>query len=92
MLRSDCRAAARLVVGAAVAIVVWCGLLPRLLSVAPVARHVRLMEERGVDPAAMYYSELERLPLPPPWVEDRVILWPWQGAPDGATLCRNPRE
>ena len=76
MLRSDCRAAVRVVAGAAVAIAVWCGLLPQLLLVAPVARHVRLMEERGVDPAAMYYTELERLPLPPPWVEDRVILWP----------------
>lgn len=70
------RAAVRLVAGAVVVIAVWCGLLPWLLSVAPVARHVRLMEERGVDPAAMYYTELERLPLPPPWVQDRLILWP----------------
>ena len=74
--RSGHRAAVRLVTGAVIAIAVWCGVLPRLLSVAPVARHVRLMEERGVDPAAMYYTELERLPLRPPWVEDRVILWP----------------
>ena len=92
MTSIDRSAAARLVAGVAVAIVVWCGLLPRLLLVTPVARHVRLMEERGVDPAAMYYTELERLPLPPPWVEDRVILWPWQTAPDGATLGRDPRE
>ncbi|MFM8378298.1 MAG: hypothetical protein ACKOB1_03120 [Planctomycetia bacterium] len=76
MLSREYRAAVRVVTGAVIAIAVWCGLLPRLLSVAPVARHVRLMEERGVDPAAMYYTELERLPLPPPWVEDRVILWP----------------
>lgn len=74
--RIDHRAAVRLVAGAAIVAVVWCGLLPRLLAFAPVARHVRLMEERGVDPAAMYYTELERLPLPPPWVEDRVVLWP----------------
>jgi|694.fasta_scaffold109445_2 hypothetical protein len=92
ILRSDSRAAVRLAAGAAVVIVVWCGLLPRLLSVNPVARHVRLMEERGVDPAAMYYTELERLPLPPPWVEDRVILWPWWTAPDGTTLGHDPRE
>ena len=70
------RAAVWLAAGAVVASAVWCGLLPWLLSVAPVARHVRLMEERGVDPAAMYYTELERLPLPPSWVEDRVTLWP----------------
>lgn len=68
---------------------VWCGLLPRVLSLEPVARHVGLMEDRDVDPAAMYYTELERLPLPPRWVADRVVLWPWQAAPDGATLGRN---
>jgi len=75
-LWSDRLAALRLVAGAAIMSAVWCGLLPRLLSFAPVARHVRLMEERGVDPAAMYYTELERLPLPPPWLADRVVLWP----------------
>ena len=56
--------------------VVWGIVLPRLLAVGPVARHVRLMEDRGVDPAAMYYTELERLPLRPTWIEDRVALWP----------------
>jgi len=66
----------RLLVGAAALAVVWGGLLPRLLAVGPIARHVRLMEARGVDPAAMYYTELERLPLRPPWIEDRVVLWP----------------
>ena len=56
--------------------VVWCGLLPRLLEFGPVARHVRLMEARGVDPAAMYYTELERLPLRPAWIDDVLTLWP----------------
>jgi hypothetical protein len=70
------RAAVRLAFGVAVTAVVWCGLLPRLLTFGPVARHVRLMESRGVDPAAMYYTELERLPLRPAWVEDRLVLWP----------------
>ncbi len=76
MPRGERRAALRLVAGAAVTGAVWCGLLPRLLSFAPVARHVRLMEERGVDPAAMYYTELERLPRCPAWLADRVVLWP----------------
>ena len=89
---SDRQAALRLVAGAAITMAVWCGLLPRLLSFAPVARHVGLMEDRGIDPAAMYYTELERLPLRPAWVEDHVILWPWQAASDGATLGRNPHE
>ena len=40
------------------------------------ARHVALMEARRVDPSAMYYTELERLPLRPAWVDDVLILWP----------------
>jgi hypothetical protein len=70
------RAAVRLALGAVVTAAVWCGLLPRLLALGPVARHVRLMESRGVDPAAMYYTELERLPLRPAWIEDHLVLWP----------------
>jgi aspartate-semialdehyde dehydrogenase len=30
-----------------------------------------------VNPAAMVYTELDRLPVRPKWVEDRVILWPY---------------
>jgi len=70
------RAAIRLVVGGLVVAAVWCGLLPRLLAIGPVARHVRLMEARGVDAAAMYYTELERLPLRPAWIDDVLTLWP----------------
>jgi hypothetical protein len=70
------RAAIRLVAGGLVVAAVWCGLLPRLLEFGPVARHVRLMEARGVDPAAMYYTELERLPLRPAWIDDVLTLWP----------------
>lgn len=69
-------AALRLVAGAAITATVWCGLLPRLLEVAPIREHVALMEARGVDPSAMYYTELERLPLRPAWIEDVIVLWP----------------
>jgi len=55
---------------------VWCVLLPRLLGVTPIQQHVALMEDRGVDPSAMYYTELERLPLRPAWIDDVIILWP----------------
>jgi hypothetical protein len=65
-----------LAVGVAATGAVWCGLLPRLLGLPPIARHVNLMESRGVDPAAMYYTELERLPLRPAWVDDVITLWP----------------
>jgi hypothetical protein len=34
------------------------------------------MEEGDVNPAAMVYTELERLPLRPSWVEDQLVLWP----------------
>jgi hypothetical protein len=66
----------RLAVGTVGCGVIWCGLLPRLLELGPVARHVALMEERQVDPAAMYSTELERLPLRPTWVDAVLVLWP----------------
>ena len=56
---------------------VWCGLLPAVQRMAVVERHVAAMELREVNPAAMVYTELDRLPLRPRWVEDRVILWPY---------------
>ena len=74
--QSHPRAAVRLALGVVVTTAVWCGLLPRLLEWPPIARHVALMEERRVDPAAMYYTELDRLPLRPAWVEKSLILWP----------------
>ncbi len=55
---------------------IWCGLLPRLLRTAAVAGHVARMEERNVNPAAMYYTELDRLPLRREWMERRLVLWP----------------
>jgi hypothetical protein len=73
---STLRRAFRLTIGGALIAAVWCGLLPRLLDWPPIARHVALMEERGVDPSAMYYTELERLPLRPAWVDDVLVLWP----------------
>lgn len=66
----------RLTAGAVITTIVWCGILPRVLTLGPVQRHVALMEERGVNPAAMYYTELERLPLRPAWIDEVVVLWP----------------
>ena len=54
----------------------WGVALPALLRCGPVARHVRRMEERGANPAAMYYTELERLPVRPEWIDDRLVRWP----------------
>jgi hypothetical protein len=66
----------RLVAGGVLVAAVWCGLFPRLLAWPPIARHIALMEERRIDPSAMYYTELERLPLRPAWVDDLLVLWP----------------
>ena len=66
----------RIFVGIAAVAVIWGGLLPALLRCPAIARHVARMEERGVNPAAMYYTELDRLPLRPDWVEGRLTLWP----------------
>lgn len=75
---SPCRpGVARLLAASVLTACVWCGLLPRLLEFGPIARHVALMESRRVDPAAMYYTELERLPLRPAWVDEVLVLWPW---------------
>lgn len=75
-VRPACRPALRLLFQGGVVAAIWCGLLPCLLGWPPVARHVALMESRGVDPSAMYYTELERLPLRPAWVDRVIILWP----------------
>lgn len=56
--------------------VVWGTALPWLGRCGVVGRHVAAMESREVNPAAMVYTELERLPVRPRWVEDRLILWP----------------
>jgi hypothetical protein len=67
---------ARLAVGVAAVAAIWGGLLPALLRSPAVARHVTRMEERGVNPAAMYYTELERLPARPAWLTRHLTLWP----------------
>ena len=66
----------RLAVGVAAVVAIWGGLLPALLRSPAVARHVARMEERGVNPAAMYYTELERLPTRPAWLTRHLTLWP----------------
>lgn len=65
----------RLAVATLALAAVWLGVLPRVAAWAPVARHVRRMEEGGVNPAAMVYTELDRLPLRPRWVAEQLALW-----------------
>jgi len=71
---------------------IWLGALPRLLRWEPIAAHVATMESRGVNPAAMYYTELDRLPRRPAWLARRVTLWPWRHDAAGTRLAGEPRE
>jgi|GEM_PF-1025008 len=71
----------RLVVATAILLVVWLVILPWAGRRPAIDRHVRAMEEGGVNPAAMFYTELERLPLRPPWTQQHLVLWPEWGGP-----------
>lgn len=55
--------------------VTWLVVLPWVAGRPAVARHFRAMEEGEVNPAAMFYTELERLPTRPEWVERHLVLW-----------------
>ena len=55
---------------------VWGVVLPWLGRCPMIVRHVTAMESRDVNPTAMYYTELDRIPLRPSWIDDRVVLWP----------------
>jgi hypothetical protein len=66
----------RLAACAGIVAVAWLVVLPWVGRQPPFDRHLRAMEEAEVNPAAMVYTELERLPLRPGWVEDQLVLWP----------------
>jgi hypothetical protein len=66
----------RLVLVTAAISLVWGVVLPWLGRFPVIVRHVAAMEAREVNPAAMVYTELERLPLRPGWIDDRLVLWP----------------
>lgn len=52
----------RLLVAVSTLAVVWLVLLPLLARQSYVAEHIQQQEELGIDPSAMYYSELEIMP------------------------------
>lgn len=39
----------------------WLVVLPWLAGTRPVARRVQWLDEQGIDPSAMYYTELEAM-------------------------------
>ena len=52
----------RLLVGVGVIGAIWGLLLPLLGQWAPVDQFIRRLEDAGIDPSAMYYTELEMMP------------------------------
>ncbi|MCU0707677.1 MAG: hypothetical protein MUF23_05250 [Pirellula sp.] len=49
----------KLIAASAVLMVIWMILLPWLGQLSPVRDHIRHMQEKGIRPDAMYYTELE---------------------------------
>lgn len=56
--------------------VVWLVILPLVARGPAVGRHLRFMDDAAVNPSAMYYTELDRLPLRPSWADRHLVLWP----------------
>jgi hypothetical protein len=56
--------------------IIWLIILPQAQRLTFIARHIDLMSQGNVNPAAMYYTELEKLPLRTPAVEQALVLWP----------------
>jgi hypothetical protein len=46
----------------AVVAALWGVTLPRLARTPAAAAHIALMKERGIDPSAKFYTELDALP------------------------------
>lgn len=53
---------ARLMAASALIALVWLGVLPYVGAQAQVARHIATQEQLGIDPSAMFYSELKMVP------------------------------
>lgn len=52
----------RLCLAVAVILLLWLIVLPWLADQPPVRRHIEFLEQRRIDPSAMFYTELETLP------------------------------
>jgi len=57
-------------------LIIWLVILPEVQNLSFIARHIDFMKQRDVNPAAMYYTELEKLPLRTPSIEKALVLWP----------------
>jgi hypothetical protein len=57
-------------------LIIWLVILPQVQKLKFIAQHIDFMKQRDVNPAAMYYTELEKLPLRTPSIEQALVLWP----------------
>ena len=51
----------RLVVSVGVIVILWLVVLPWLASRPAMSRHLQWLDDSGIDPSAMYYTELEAM-------------------------------
>lgn len=51
----------KLLVAVSVLAVVWLGILPWYSRQPAMEAHLQWLDERGIDPSAMYYTELEAM-------------------------------
>jgi len=51
----------RLIVASLVIAVVWCVGLPWIATIPAVDHRLQFLDERGIDPSAMFYTELESM-------------------------------
>ena len=51
----------RFIAGVMLLLLIWLGLLPRIGALQPVSRMIDHHQESGIDPSAMFYTELEHL-------------------------------
>ncbi len=50
---------ARLLAALIAAGIIWCGVLPSVATQPRVQQHLTFLDERGIDPSAMFYTELD---------------------------------
>ena len=58
-VRSPRNATLRLLMGLATIAVVWLLILPRAAELPSVNKRLRFLDEKEIDPSAMFYTELE---------------------------------
>lgn len=51
----------RLIAVASLLLVVWGVILPRLSSTAAMKQRLRWLDDHGIEPSAMFYTELPRM-------------------------------